>query len=66
MSAGAPPPAARRPPIIHPRPRRTPMSTARHLGLKPSDPIEEFERIGPKHPVFRIVESNTQPPASSH
>jgi hypothetical protein len=59
-------PLAGRAPIIHAWFGRTYGSTEHHLGVKPSDPIEEFERIAPAHPVFQIVESNPQSPTSSH
>jgi len=48
-------PLAERVPIIQAWFKRTYGSTEHHLGIKPSDPIEEFERIAPLHPVFRIV-----------
>ncbi|NUW40606.1 nitroreductase family deazaflavin-dependent oxidoreductase [Nonomuraea rhodomycinica] len=28
-----------------------------HLGLRPTDPLPEFHRIAPRHPVFRIREA---------
>ena len=59
-------PLPERAPIIQAWFGRTYGSTEHHLGVKRSDPIEEFERIAPAHPVFQIVESNPQPPASSH
>jgi hypothetical protein len=31
-------------------------STLPHLGVDPNAGIEEFERIAPSHPVFRIDE----------
>jgi deazaflavin-dependent oxidoreductase (nitroreductase family) len=45
-----------RPTIIQAYVGRTAISTAEHLGVQPGAPIEEFERIAPDHPVFRIVE----------
>ncbi len=38
--------------------KRTAMSTRHHLGIDPEAPLEEFERIAPNHPVFRIVRDN--------
>jgi len=48
-------PVERRAPIIQAWYSRTYVSTRRHLGLDPKAPIEEFERIAPEHPVYRIV-----------
>ena len=31
------------------------MATKGHFGIAPDSPIEEFERIAPRHPVFRIT-----------
>jgi hypothetical protein len=31
------------------------MVTKREFGLEPDAPIEEFEKIAERHPVFRIV-----------
>ncbi len=30
-------------------------ATKSHFGIEPDAPIEEFERVAPNHPVFRIV-----------
>ena len=48
-------PVERRAAIIQAWYSRTYVSTRRHLGVDPKAPIEEFERIAPEHPVFRIV-----------
>ncbi len=49
-------PAAQRAPILKAYLKRTAMSTRHHLGIDPDAPLEEFQRIAPQHPVFRIVE----------
>jgi hypothetical protein len=46
-----------RAPLLRAYLKRTAISTAYHLGVEPDAPIEEFERIAPNHPVFRIVPS---------
>lgn len=55
-------PLAERAPIIRAWFKRTSGSTAHHLGLQPSDSMEEFERIAPAHPVFQIVEMEASAP----
>jgi len=50
-------PVEQRPPILKAYLKRTAMSTRHHLGLDPEAPLEEFARIAPNHPVFRIVEA---------
>jgi deazaflavin-dependent oxidoreductase (nitroreductase family) len=50
-------PAEQRAPILQAYLKRTAMSTKEHLGLDPNAPIEDFQRIAPEHPVFRIIES---------
>jgi deazaflavin-dependent oxidoreductase (nitroreductase family) len=52
-------PVGERAPIIQAWYRRTWQSTRHHVGLDPRAPIEEFERIASRHPVFRIVELST-------
>ncbi len=49
-------PVGERAPIIQAWFQRTWTSTRPHLNLDPRAGIEEFERIAPRHPVFRIVE----------
>jgi deazaflavin-dependent oxidoreductase (nitroreductase family) len=48
-------PVEQRAPIIKPYLKKTKMATRREFGLDPDAPMEEFERIAPDHPVFRIV-----------
>jgi deazaflavin-dependent oxidoreductase (nitroreductase family) len=48
-------------PIIRQWYRRTWQSTLHHLGLQPDADIAEFERIAPRHPVFRIVPQPEEP-----
>ncbi|TDC97561.1 DUF385 domain-containing protein [Nonomuraea deserti] len=31
-----------------------------HLGLAPAAPLEQFRRIAPRHPVFRIIDGEAQ------
>lgn len=33
------------------------MATKGHFGIPPGSPIEEFARIAPRHPVFRITQT---------
>lgn len=48
-------PVEERPPIIQAWYKRTGASTPRgYIGLDPKAPIEEFEKIAPRWPVFRI------------
>ncbi len=50
-------PVAQRAPIIKAYLKRTRISTQEHLGgIAVDAPLEEFQRIAPQHPVFRIVE----------
>jgi deazaflavin-dependent oxidoreductase (nitroreductase family) len=49
-------PVDQRAPVLRVYLKRTAMSTANHLGLKPNAPIEDFQRIAPDHPVFRIID----------
>jgi deazaflavin-dependent oxidoreductase (nitroreductase family) len=49
-------PVEERAPKIRSYLKRTARDTQVHLGVEPDAPIEEFERIAPDHPVFRIVE----------
>jgi deazaflavin-dependent oxidoreductase (nitroreductase family) len=48
-------PVDQRAPIIRDWYRRTASSTRAHVGLDTDAPLEEFERIANRHPVFRIV-----------
>jgi hypothetical protein len=42
--------------VIKPYLKKTAMATKGEFGLDPDADISEFERIAPKHPVFRIIE----------
>jgi hypothetical protein len=48
-------PVEQRAAIIKPYLKKTAMATKREFGLDPEAPMEEFERIAPQHPVFRVV-----------
>jgi hypothetical protein len=48
-------PVEQRAAIIKPYLKKTAMATKGEFGIEPDAPIEEFERIAEKHPVFRIV-----------
>jgi hypothetical protein len=48
-------PADRRGSIIRDWYKRTASSTRAHIGLDTDVPLEEFEHIADRHPVFRIV-----------
>ena len=48
-------PVEQRAPIIKAYLKENTMSTKSHFGVEPDAPIEEFERIAPDHPVFRVV-----------
>lgn len=50
-------PVEQRAPILRAYLKRTAMATAYHLGLNADAPLEEFQRIAERHPVFRIVET---------
>ena len=47
-------PVEQRAPIIKAYLKKTAMVTKREFGLDPGAPLEEFERIADRHPVFRI------------
>lgn len=49
-----------RPPIIQSYLKKTAMVTKREFGIEPDAPIEEFQKIAGRHPVFRITAA-TQP-----
>jgi deazaflavin-dependent oxidoreductase (nitroreductase family) len=52
-------PVDQRAPILKAYLKRTRISTQEHLGgIDPNGPIEEFVRIAPRHPVFRILETS--------
>ena len=42
-------------PIIKAYLKKTKMATKQHFGIDPNAPIEEFESIAARHPVFRVV-----------
>ena len=48
-------PVEQRAPIIKSYLKKTAMVTKREFGIEPDAPIEEFEKIAPRHPVFRVV-----------
>jgi deazaflavin-dependent oxidoreductase (nitroreductase family) len=49
-------PVDQRAPIIQAYLNENAMVTKAHFGIDPKAPIEEFQRIAPDHPVFRIVD----------
>jgi hypothetical protein len=48
-------PVEQRAAIIRPYLKKTGRVTKREFGIDPEAPTEEFERIAPDHPVFRVV-----------
>jgi deazaflavin-dependent oxidoreductase (nitroreductase family) len=48
-------PIDQRAPIIKVYLKKTAMVTKREFGMEPDAPIEEFEKIAGRHPVFRVV-----------
>jgi hypothetical protein len=51
-------PVPLRAPVLKAYLKRTRISTQEHLGgIDVDAPVEEFQRIAPNHPVFRIVEA---------
>jgi hypothetical protein len=48
-------PVLERAPIIAAYLPKNAMATKKHFGVEPNAPIEEFERIAPNHPVFRVT-----------
>lgn len=48
-------PVEQRAPIIKTYLKKTALVTKREFGLDPDAPLDEFEKIAPRHPVFRIV-----------
>jgi deazaflavin-dependent oxidoreductase (nitroreductase family) len=49
-------PVEQRAPIIQAYLKQNSWSTQSNFGISPKGPIEEFQRIAPDHPVFRIIE----------
>ena len=45
-----------REPVIQTYLRKTASMTRQHFGVDPKANMQEFERIAPRHPVFRIVD----------
>jgi deazaflavin-dependent oxidoreductase (nitroreductase family) len=52
-------PVERRAPIIKVYLKENAAITKAHFGIDPDAPIEEFQRIAPDHPTFRIIDSRT-------
>lgn len=50
-------PVEERGPIIKTYLPKNAMATKKHFGVEPDAPLEDFQRIAPDHPVFRIVEN---------
>ena len=48
-------PEAERAPIIRAYVQKQPDMVRREFGVKGDEPMEEYERIAPRHPVFRIA-----------
>jgi deazaflavin-dependent oxidoreductase (nitroreductase family) len=48
-------PEAERAPVIQAYLRDNAIVTRREFGIDPKSPLEEFEKIAAKHPVFRIT-----------
>ena len=49
-------PPEQRAPILQLYLRQNALSTRQHFGIDPRAPLEEFERLAARHPVFRIRE----------
>jgi deazaflavin-dependent oxidoreductase (nitroreductase family) len=47
-------PVSERAPIIAAYLPKNAMATKKHFGVEPNAPLEEFARIAPNHPVFRV------------
>jgi hypothetical protein len=47
-------PEGERAPIIHAYVQKQPGMVRREFGVKSDEPMSEYERIAPRHPVFRI------------
>jgi deazaflavin-dependent oxidoreductase (nitroreductase family) len=52
-------PVEQRAPIIQAYLKKTARVTKREFGIEPDSSIEEFQRIAPDHPVFRIVRNDS-------
>ncbi len=50
-------PVLERGPVIQAYLPKNAMATKAHFGVEPDAPLEDFQRIAPDHPVFRIVEN---------
>lgn len=50
-------PVEQRAPIIQTYLSENAMVTKAHFGIDPKAPIEEFQRIAPEHPTFRIIDA---------
>ena len=50
-------PVSERGPIIQAYLPKNAMATKKHFGVEPDAPLEDFQRIAPDQPVFRIVEN---------
>ena len=50
-------PVEDRGPIIQAYLPKNAMATKKHFGVEPDAPLEDFQRIAPDHPVFRITEN---------
>ena len=48
-------PLEQRAPIIKSYLKKTAMVTKREFGIEPDAPIEDFEKIAERHPVFRVM-----------
>ncbi len=51
-------PPEQKAPIIKAYLKKTAMVTKREFGIEPEAPIEEFEKIAERHPVFRITSAS--------
>jgi deazaflavin-dependent oxidoreductase (nitroreductase family) len=50
-------PVSERGPIIQAYLPKNALATKKHFGVETDAPLEDFQRIAPDHPVFRIVEN---------
>jgi len=50
-------PVSERGPVIQAYLPKNAMATKAHFGVEPDAALEDFQRIAPDHPVFRIVEN---------
>ena len=51
-------PVEQRAPIIKSYLKKTALVTKREFGIEPEAPLEEFEKIADRHPVFRITKAS--------